>query len=140
MMFNCIIYATDGSEHAKKALAYARDLARFHQSALYVVHAYAPLLDLKSFGDYDDIIALRIAQGHEIIDEALEELSAYDIDVHTELLEGPMAETIIRIAEVRNADLIVIGARGLGRLQGLLLGSVSQKVIQHAPCPVLVVR
>ncbi|HDQ72390.1 MAG TPA: universal stress protein [Chloroflexi bacterium] len=139
-MFDCIIYATDGSEHAREALAYARDLAKLHQTRLYIVHAYAPLVDLKNFGNYDEIIALRIAQGHEILDAALEELVPHGIDVHTELLEGPMAEAIIRIAEVRDADLIIIGARGLSSFQGLLLGSVSQKVIQYAPCPVLVVR
>ena len=46
----------------------------------------------------------------------------------------------MRVAEVRKAELIIVGARGRGRLKGLLLGSVTHKVIQHARCPVLVVR
>ena len=53
---------------------------------------------------------------------------------------GDAAEEIIVQAKGRRADLIVVGSRGHGRLAGLLLGSVAQKVVTHAPCPVLVVR
>lgn len=139
-MFKRIIYATDGSEHAYKALSYARDIARLHGSELIVVHAYPALADLKSFGDYDDVIAHRTAQGLEILNEAAKELENDGVKVEKELLEGPMAEAILRTAEVREADLIILGARGRSSFEGLLLGSVSQKVIQHAACPVLVVR
>lgn len=139
-MFKRIVYATDGSEHAKKALAYVRDIARQREAAVIIVHAYPPLADLKSFGDYDEVIAHRTAQGLEILNEAARELADAGVDVEAELLEGPMAEAILRIAEVREADLIVLGARGKSSFEGLLLGSVSQKVIQHADCPVLVVR
>ncbi len=139
-MFKRILYATDGSEHAHKALSYARDIALLHGAELIVVHAYPALADLKSFGDYDDVIAHRIAQGLEILNEAAKELENDGVKVEKELLEGPMAEAILRIAEVREADLIILGARGRSSFEGLLLGSVSQKVIQHATCPVLVVR
>jgi nucleotide-binding universal stress UspA family protein len=53
---------------------------------------------------------------------------------------GDPAERIIEVARDRHADLIVVGSRGHGRFAGLLLGSVSQKVVSHAPCPVTVVR
>jgi nucleotide-binding universal stress UspA family protein len=61
-------------------------------------------------------------------------------EIHTDLIEGDAAETIIEVAKTRNSDLFVMGSRGLGRLAGLLLGSTSQKVLSHAPCPVLIVR
>ena len=60
--------------------------------------------------------------------------------VSTETIAGDPAEAIIKIADTRKCDLIVMGSRGLGRLAGLVLGSVSQKVVSHAPCPVLIVR
>lgn len=60
--------------------------------------------------------------------------------LETDVLEGPAAEAILRVAEVRKVDLIVMGTRGLGQLKGLLLGSQSQKVLAHAPCPVLLAR
>ena len=67
-------------------------------------------------------------------------LRAEGVEAERDLAAGPMAEAILKAAEVRGCDLIVLGARGLSDLQGLLLGSVSHKVIQHAACPVLVVR
>jgi nucleotide-binding universal stress UspA family protein len=60
--------------------------------------------------------------------------------VSTEPTFGDPAERIIEVARDKRADLIVVGSRGHGRFAGLLLGSVSQKVVSHAPCPVTVVR
>lgn len=60
--------------------------------------------------------------------------------MHQEVLEGPPAEAILNVANVREIDLIVMGTRGLGRLAGALLGSQSQKVVAHASCPVLLAR
>jgi nucleotide-binding universal stress UspA family protein len=61
-------------------------------------------------------------------------------EIHTELIEGSPAEAIIDVAETRHSDVIVMGSRGISTLAGLLLGSTSQKVVSHAPCPVLIVR
>ena len=74
------------------------------------------------------------------MDEARKRLGNVSIDVHEELLEGPEAEAILAVAETRQADLIIMGTRGLSSLQGLLLGSVAHKVIHHASCPVMVAR
>ncbi|WP_246299864.1 universal stress protein [Sinorhizobium psoraleae] len=60
--------------------------------------------------------------------------------VETRVEPGAYAETILKVAEEIGADLIVVGSRGLGRLRGMLVGSASQKIIQHAHCSVLVVR
>jgi len=67
-------------------------------------------------------------------------LKADDIETITEILQGPPADAILRVAKTRDVDLIVMGARGLGSLGSLLLGSVSQKVMAHADCPVIIVR
>jgi len=139
-MFECIVYATDGSEHARKALVYARDLTKLHKAKLFVIHAYPSVSDLLGYKEYSSIVARRITHGEKIIDEAVKEFESAGLTVEAELLEGPMAEAILRVAEARGANLIVLGARGSGSLKGLLLGSVSQKVIQYATCPVLVVR
>lgn len=139
-MFNCIVFATDGSEHSQRALAYARDLTQLHTAELYLVHVYPRVSDLLGTNEYDTIVQHRIAAGDAIIEEAGTSLDQAGISYHTELLEGPMAEAIINVAETRGADLIIIGARGKSSLEGLLLGSVSQKVIHHAECPVLVIH
>ena len=81
---------------------------------------------------------VRIA--HDLRSEALEAVGQVPCSLETEQLEGPVAEAVLTAVEARPVDLIVMGARGLGRLRGLLLGSQSQKVVAHAPCPVLVVK
>jgi nucleotide-binding universal stress UspA family protein len=139
-MFECIVYATDGSDHARKALAYARDLAKLHDAELFVVHVYPSVSHLLGYEEYDTVLVHRIADAKKIIEEAEKELELAGLTFHIELLEGPLAEAIINVAETRGADLIIIGARGMSSIEGLLLGSVSQKVIHHATCPVLVVR
>jgi nucleotide-binding universal stress UspA family protein len=75
-----------------------------------------------------------------ILQAALKAVDKIPGEIHTEILEGPPAEAILDVANTRECDLIVMGSRGLGRLTGLLIGSQSQKVVQHAPCPVLIVR
>ena len=139
-MFKCIVYATDGSDHARKALAHARDIAKLFNTEIFIVHVYPRVSDLLGHKEYDTIVRHRIAAGEKIIKEAGKELELSGLTFQTELLEGPLAEAILNVAETRDADLIVLGARGMSSLKGLLLGSVSQKVIYHAACPVLVVH
>ena len=78
--------------------------------------------------------------GEELLKNALEHAQCRVANITLELREAPEAEAILEAAGRRQCDLIVMGTRGLGRLAGLLLGSVSQKVVQHAQCPVLLVR
>jgi nucleotide-binding universal stress UspA family protein len=139
-MFKRIVFATDGSEHARRAQRYARDMAKLHGAKLFLVHAYPTMSDLLGFKEYSSIATHRITNGQKVLDEALKELEDSGIEVEIELLEGPTAEAILHVAQIRKADLIVLGARGLSPIAGLLLGSVSQKILQHAACPVLVVR
>ena len=92
------------------------------------------------YKEYDPILEHRIADGKKIIEKASKEFKLAWVTLHSELLEGPMAEAIMNVAESRGADLIVIDAWGKSNLEGLLLGSVSPKVIHHDTCPVLVVH
>jgi nucleotide-binding universal stress UspA family protein len=70
----------------------------------------------------------------------LEAIGDTGTSIKTQILEGPPAEAILSIADVRKIDLIIMGTRGLGRLSGLILGSQSLKVVAHSNCPVLLVR
>jgi nucleotide-binding universal stress UspA family protein len=79
-------------------------------------------------------------EAETILQKAIEAVGKIPGEVHTEILEGSPAEAILDVANTRKSDLIVMGSRGLGRLAGALLGSQSQKVVQHAPCPVLIIR
>lgn len=140
-MFTNILLAVDGSDHALQAAHVAAGLANtMNSKTLWVVVAYAPIPSYLGEPNLQDAINARLIESQQILEKAVEALGAIPARVHTELVEGDAAESIIEVARIRESDLIVMGSRGLGRLTGMLLGSTSQKVVAHAPCPVLIVR
>jgi nucleotide-binding universal stress UspA family protein len=139
-MFERILLAVDGSEHAVHAAKVAADLARCMKAELRILVVYAPIPPYLGEPNMQQAINARLDESQAILQKAVEALGDIPGEIHTEVLEGDAAETIIQVAKVRNSDLIVMGSRGLGRLAGLLLGGTSQKVVSHAPCPVLIVR
>jgi nucleotide-binding universal stress UspA family protein len=139
-MFKRIIVALDGSEHSYRALEYARSLADCFGATLWLVHAFPHTSDLLGYEDYEKLVAQREGAGQLILDEAHRRLGETRLAVQEELIEEPAAEAILAVAKIRQADLIVMGTRGRSSLQGVLLGSVSNKVIHHAACPVMLVR
>lgn len=139
-MFKSILLGVDGSTHALKAAQIAGEMARAMQANLRVVVAYDPIPPYLGEPNLQDTIAARQRHATEILEAALGAVGQTPTEVKTVMLEGSAAEAILEVAHTRKVDLIIVGSRGLGKLTGLLLGSQSQKVIQHAPCPVLVVR
>lgn len=138
-MFETIVLATDGSDHAERALGYARDLALRDGAEVIVVHAFEPIPGYLGVETKSEVAARHVSAGREIADQAREQLMDAGVDVEAEVLQGPPAEAILRVAEGRGADLIVMGTRGRGSLTSLLLGSVSHHVLAHSKVPVMVV-
>ena len=139
-MFKNILVPVDGSDHAWHALDVACDLAQKYGARLRLVHAMTPISIEPSLASYSDIIESCIQAADAILDDAQERAQRHTPEITAERYEGYEAEIILKDADTHPCDLIVMGTRGLGRLAGLLLGSVSQKVVQHATCPVLLVR
>lgn len=140
-MFNNILLAVDGSDHALNAARVAAQLAHSMNSAeLRIAVVYDSIPPLLGDPDFQVILNARLDETEKILQSAVKTVGEVPSTVSTETIAGDPAEAIIRIADTRKCDLIVMGSRGLGRLAGLVLGSVSQKVVSHAPCPVLIVR
>ena len=139
-MFENILLAFDGSDCSNKALAYASNLAEQYGAALLLIHVFPHTSDLLGYEDFEKLFAKRKSAGQVVLDNALVKLDKSNIKVRPELLEGPEAESILKAAQRSQADLIVMGTRGLGAVKGLLVGSVSRKVIHYAACPVMVVH
>ncbi len=140
-MFENILLAVDGSEHAMNAAQVASSLANaMNSQTLRIVVAYDTIP--VHIGDpyMQNALNARVSETEEILQQAVQVVWAVSAQIYTEMIEGNPAETIIKVARSRNTDLIIMGARGLGKLSGLLLGSTSQKVLSLAPCPVLIVR
>jgi nucleotide-binding universal stress UspA family protein len=141
MMFKRILLATDGSPHAEEAVKYTRDLALRDEAQVVVVHAVFPLPAFLGEPERQRLISHNVVEGEQVAGQAAERLREAGVDdIIVEVLEGPPASAILRVAETRQCDLIVMGSRGLGELTSLLLGSVSHRVLAHAHVPVLVVR
>jgi len=140
-MFNHILLGVDGSKHALHAARTSGDLARNMKSnILRIVVAFDPVPPYLGEPNLQVAISARMKEADTILQKALDVVGNIPGEVHTEILEGSPAEAIMDVANTREVDLIVMGSRGFGRLKGLLVGSQSQKVVQHAPCPVLIVR
>jgi nucleotide-binding universal stress UspA family protein len=140
-MIQNILLVTDGSAPAKRAADFAASLAARFGSKIVVLHAYNPVPPYLGQPYYNEALAGVLQEAHVLVDEVIEHLREMGVtDVIKDVLEGPAADAILRAAEARKPDLIVLGARGMSTWQGLLLGSVSMAVAQRAECPVLVVK
>ncbi|HWT93317.1 MAG TPA: universal stress protein [Solirubrobacteraceae bacterium] len=134
-----IVVAFDEREPAQEALHYAADLAKELGATLEVVSVFEPVLAPYAGGipPVDDRVneELRATLKADLA-EAVAALPP-EVDAHPRLLDGPPALAIEKAAA--GADLLVTGSRGLGPLRAVLVGSVSRHLVDHAPCPVLVV-
>ena len=140
-MFDKILLAVDGSTHAEHATKIAAEMARNQKAKeLRIVVAYDIIPPYFGEPNMQFAIDARMEEGQTILRQAVSAIGDIPCEIHTELIEGPAAEAIIDVATTRKSDIIVMGSRGLGKLAGLLLGSASQKVVAHAPCPVLITR
>jgi len=139
-MFKKILLAADGSPHAEGALRYARDLALRDDAQVIVVHAVPQVPDYLGEPEWQKLASRNVAEGEQVAGHAAENLRKAGVDVIVEVLEGPPADAILRVADVRQPDLIVMGSRGHGEVASLLLGSVSHRVLAHAHMPVMIVR
>ena len=139
-MFNNILLAVDGSEYSHRAIEYAKSLTERYGANLWLVHVFSNTSDLLGYEDFEKLYAKRKSAGQAVLDSAKKILGSTTFKVHEELLEGSEAEAILSTAENNQVDLIVMGTRGFGAVKGLLVGSVSRKVIHLSTCPVMVVH
>jgi nucleotide-binding universal stress UspA family protein len=143
MKFKSILLPTDFSDESLYALSYAADLARLFNAKLYILHVI-----------YDIEKASNLHVPHPSITELYEDLKAHakknlesfgiDIredlkDTETVVLRGIPYEEIIKFAQGKNIDLIIIGTLPKSGIERFFVGSTTQRVIRNAPCPVLVV-
>jgi nucleotide-binding universal stress UspA family protein len=135
-----IVVGFDGSEHARKALERAAELAGEGTSVDVVCAADVSRLMRDPAGGVDPVDPADAEARAAALEEARTYLGGRNIKgTYVEGLGNP-ADVIVQQAEDTGADLIVIGTRGLNAAKRLVLGSVSTNVVHHAPCDVLVVR
>ena len=137
-----ILVPIDGSKYGEIAVAYASMLAKS-------CGAYIELLSVVNVGEYvsgfeqagaDLFILKEMAHTAQDILGEHKKMIPDGIHVNTRVMQGNARDCILKVAKEENMDLIVIGRRGLGQLEGMILGSVSSYVVANAECPVLTVK
>lgn len=139
-MFNRILLAADGSEHALKATEKIKDLTKNNTDAtveiVYVISGSASKTDVLHHWDTLDIER----QQRDRLKQIKQMLTDEEIPFEVKMLHGEPGPTLVAYANDNHFDIFVIGSRGLNTLQEMVLGSVSHKAVKRVDCPVLVVK
>jgi nucleotide-binding universal stress UspA family protein len=141
-----IVVGTDGSDTAAEAVRQATELARALGARVHLVCAYEPVPESRL-----RVERLEVPQDvqwtvnpredvERVLEIEAEAIRAAGVEVETLAREGDAADAILDVAEQRDADLIVVGNKGMTGAKRFLLGSVPNKISHHAPCSVLIIR
>ena len=145
-MFGSIVVGTDGSETASEAVRQATDLASKVGAEIHLVSAYEPVSEGRLREERQEVPAdleWMVNPREDVeatLKEAGEQISEGGVKVETYSRQGDPADAILDVAEEQNADLIVVGNKGMTGAKRFLLGSVPNKVSHHAPCSVMIIR
>lgn len=141
-MFRTILLATDGSENARRATEATIGLAQeLSHPAIVVVHIVAsPPSQSRMVRANFDVHALLEEDARQTLKDTLDRFEETGLPYTLKVALGDPVAEILALAQKENADLIVIGSRGLGTIRGAVMGSVSQKIAQSARSPVMIVK
>lgn len=137
-MFTTILCATDGSEHADRALGYATELTRQHDSELHIAHVTEKLVGGRMTGQ--DAFLNEAEINTKIKAQTAQLLSEHGVDATLHITKDTPSHVVERLAQIADqidADLIVVGTHGYSPLAGLMLGSVTQRLLHTTHRPVL---
>ncbi len=138
-MVNLVVVGVDGSENAGRALRWAAELVAQTEGRLLLVHVFEPLAHLGEVTPNVDFAALEEAARRRLGDDWCSPCAALGVEFETRVTEGDPADVLVAVAAEQEADLIVVGSRGLSGLRGLLAGSTSTKLIHLSDRPVVVI-
>lgn len=138
-MYDRILVPTDGSTGTAHVSLHAIELAERHDSTVYAVHVVDTNLVSHLSADSDASEELT-SRGHQAVEMVERMAESHGITCETAVREGEPAGTILDYVDEVGADLIVAGTHGRSGVKRQLLGSVSERLVRHAECPVLTVR
>lgn len=144
-MFKKILVAVDNSVHSKKVVETGADLAAKYGAELILLNTYY-IPERFNAHESSHYVYLRkieenmIKHGNDLLATIKAELEAKNLKVNTIFEKGPAGPVIVSKSRDEACDLVLVGTRGLGNVTSLIIGSVSNYVIHHAECPVLLVK
>jgi nucleotide-binding universal stress UspA family protein len=145
-MFGTIVVGTDGSDTASEAVRQATELASAVGAKIELVSAFEPVSSQRlreERQEAPDDLQWAVNAREDVdatLKEAGDKVKDAGVEVETFARQGDPADAILDVAEEKNADLIVVGNKGMTGAKRFLLGSVPNRVSHHAPCSVLIIR
>jgi len=140
MKIQKILVPVDGSDHSVRATDYAIELAEAMNAEILLVHCHRRFPSVLGEPYYQKVVTDILDGANELLEPFRKQLQDADIPFTEKLMENPAGAAIVDVAAIEGCDLVVMGSRGRTDLEGLLLGSVTHRVLESAPCPVLVIH
>ena len=140
MIFSKILIPVDGSKHSDNAIEYGFSLAKMTEAKIIILHCHPPVPSGLGEPNFQNAIDSATRSSYAIIEKYTKEAQAKNIDFSEKIIGGNTTKSITTVAETEGCDLIIMGSKGKTDLEGLLLGSVTHKVLNNAKCPVLVTK
>lgn len=140
MYYKKILVPVDGSENAALACRHAVSLAADGNLEIVLLNCYPELPATIGGEARDEIIAASEMEGNRLLAPCREHCEESGVKYKALVRCGGPGRTIVQVAQIEGCDLIVMGSRGLSDFSGMVLGSVSHRVLRHATMPVLIVR
>ena len=139
-MFDTIVVGIDGSPPANRAVAHAIDLAHRYDAELHVIY----VVDTSRYGEpalsnVEMLLHELEEEGSDLLEEVEDRARSQSVDVSTRCCHGKPATEIVEFADQTNADVIVLGHRGVSHPESGHVGSVTERVVRHGGHPVFVV-
>ena len=140
MVYKKLLVPVDGSENSVMACEHAISLAKAGNMTITLLHCYGEMPPIIGGSARDEIIALSEAEGKAILAPRLSSCETNGVTCEAIVRSGNPGRTIVTVAQAEGCDLIVMGSRGLSDFSGMVMGSVSHRVLRHSSIPVLIVR
>ncbi len=142
--FDCILFPTDGSKQSKRTLESLIELAKQFKSKVFVLNTFevpVPITNYEFSSDlYLSVEAVLSKNSKDVLDEVKESLEKEGIYAKYISLAGDSSSIIIEKAKELEITMILMGSRGLGTIKSLMMGSVSNYVLHHSNCPVMIIH
>ncbi len=135
-----ILIAIDGSEYSNKVIDQAIEYVKFLDAEAVLVYCHKKFPSVRGEPHRSKGIATILQDAEILVEPHLKRLKEAGVSVEERLMEEPAGAMITNVAEIEKCDLIIMGSRGLSNLEGLIIGSVTHKVLNLATCSVLVVK
>jgi nucleotide-binding universal stress UspA family protein len=140
MNINRILLAVDGSRLSDAAADMAIDLAETYKATIVLLHVRKTVPSGLGQPNADELLDYLTKTAETVMDHYRKKLDNAKADFSDLIVGGDVAEVVSNVAKIEKCELIVMGSKGKSDLEGLILGSVTHKVLHTAECPVLVVK